>query len=141
MVNKSLMSMNWDMPNIDRLFKEAAVTLYHLPPVVKRRQYSSTWPNYALANAWSGYGWEKEVKITPTTDDITRLEFALEIGWELEKDDRQIIWHTVMSAVNRERGPRWKYLSKRFHCDPRSVKGKYEKALIKAYYLIKGLQS
>ena len=141
MVNKRLMSMNWDMRNIDRLFKEAAVTLYHLPPVVKRRQYSSTWPNYALANAWSGYGWEKEVKITPTTDDITRLEFALEIGWELEKDDRQIIWHTVMSAVNRERGPRWKYLSKRFHCDPRSVKGKYEKALIKAYYLIKGLQS
>jgi hypothetical protein len=112
-----------------------------MPPVVKRRQYSSTWPNYALANAWSGYGWEKEVRITPTTDDITRLEFALEIGWELEKDDRQIIWHTVMSAVNRERGPRWKYLSKRFHCDPRSVKGKYEKALIKAYYLIKGLQS
>ena len=141
MVNQRLMSMNWDMPNIDRLFKEAAVTLYHLPPVVKRRQYSSTWPNYALANAWSGYGWEKEVRITPTTDDITRLEFALEIGWELEKDDRQIIWHTVMSAVNRERGPRWKYLSKRFHCDPRSVKGKYEKALIKAYYLIKGLQS
>ena len=141
MVNKRLMSMNWVMPNIDRLFKQAAVTLYHLPPEVKRRQYSSTWPNYALANAWSGYGWEKEVKITPTTDDITRLEFALEIGWELEKDDRQIIWHTVMSAVNRERGPRWKYLSKRFHCDPRSVKGKYEKALIKAYYLIKGLQS
>jgi len=141
MVNKRLMSMNWDMPSLDRLFKEAAVTLHYLPPVIRKKQYSSVWPNYALANAWSGYGWNKEVRISPTREDITRLEFALEIGWELEKDDRQIIWHTVMSAVNRERGPRWKYLSKRFHCDPRSVKGKYEKALIKAYYLIKGLQS
>jgi hypothetical protein len=140
-MNSRLLGYNWDMPSIDRLYKEAAVTLYHLPPVIKRRQYSSVWPSYALANAWSGYGWDKEVRMTPTTEDMTRLEFALEIGWDMEKDDRQIIWHTVVSAVNRDRGPRWKYLSKRFHCDARTVKGKYEKALIKAYYLIKGLQS
>ena len=140
-MNSRLLAMNWDMPSIDRLYKEAAVTLYHLPPVIKRRQYSSVWPSYALANAWSGYGWDKEVRMTPTTEHMPRLELALEIGWDMEKDDRQIICHTVVSAVNRDRGPRWKYLSKRFHCDPRSVKGKYEKALIKAYYLIKGLQS
>ena len=106
-----------------QVMSEAATTLHHLPPVIKRKQYSSVWPSYALANAWSGYGWEKEVRITPTTDDITRLEFALEVGWELEKEDRMVLWYTVQSAVNRERGPRWKYLSKRFHCDPRSVTG------------------
>ncbi len=140
-MNSRLLAMNWDMPNIDRLYKEAAVTLHQLPPVIRKKQYSSMWPSYALANAWSAYGYETVVRLSPTRDDITRLEFALEIGWKLEKDDRMVLWYTVQSAVNRERGPRWKFLSKRFHCDPRSVKGKYKKALIKAYYLIKGLQS
>ena len=141
MVNKRLISMNWDMVSIDRLYKEAAVTLHHLPPVIKKKQYSSVWPSYALANAWSGYGWESSVRIAPTTEDITRLEFALELGWELGKEERQVIWYTVMSSVNRERGARWSWLAKRFHCDSRTVKSKYQKALIRVYYLIKGLQS
>ena len=52
-----------------------------------------------------------------------------------------MLWYTAHSAVNRERGPKWKALSITFHCDARTVKSKYEKALIEGYYLIKGLQS
>ncbi len=139
-MNSRLLGYNWDMPSINRLYMEAATTLHYLPPVI-RKKHSSLWPSYALANSWSGYGYEKEVRFQPTTEDITRLEFALEIGWNLKKEDRMVLWYACHSAVNRERGPKWKYLSKRFHCDARTVKSKYEKALIKAYYLIKGLQS
>ncbi len=139
-MNSRLLAMNWDMPSLDRLYMEAATTLHRLPPVL-RKKHSSLWPSYALANAWSGYGYDNEVRLHPTTEDITRLEFALDIGWDLEKEYRVMLWYTAHSAVNRERGPKWKALSKRFHCDARTVKGKYEKALIKAYYLIKGLQS
>ena len=139
-MNSRLLGYNWDMPSINRLYMEAATTLHYLPPVI-RKKHSSLWPSYALANSWSGYGYDDSVKITPTTEDITRLEFALEIGWNLKKEDRMVLWYACHSAVNRERGPKWKYLSRRFHCDARTVKGKYEKALIKAYYLIKGLQS
>ena len=139
-MNSRLLGYNWDMPSINRLYMETATTLHYLPPVI-RKKHSSLWPSYALANSWSGYGYEKEVRFQPTTEDITRLEFALEIGWNLKKEDRMVLWYACHSAVNRERGPKWKYLSKRFHCDARTVKSKYEKALIKAYYLIKGLQS
>ncbi|BAQ85819.1 putative sigma-factor like protein [uncultured Mediterranean phage uvMED] len=139
-MNSRLLAMNWDMTSLHQLYMEAATTLHRLPPVL-RKKHSSLWPSYALANAWSASGYDNVVVIQPTTEDITRLEFALEIGWDLEKDDRVMLWYTAHSAVNRERGPKWKALSKRFHCDARTVKGKYEKALIKAYYLIKGLQS
>jgi len=139
-MNSRLLAMNWDMPSIHRLYMEAATSLHYLPPVL-RKKHSSLWPSYALANSWSGYGYDNSVRVQPTTEDITRLEFALELGWELGKEDRMVLWYTCHSAVNRERGARWTRLAKRFHCDSRTVKAKYEKALIRVYYLIKGLQS
>ena len=142
---KQKLGREWSVTDLDRLFKEAATTLHRLPAVIRKKQYSNAWPDYV--NGWSRQaeanvgGWEAKIRIQPTTEDVTRLEFALEVGWEMEREDRVMIWYTVQSCIGRERGPRWKFLSKRFSCDSRTVKAKYEKALIKAYYLLKGLQS
>ena len=75
------------------------------------------------------------VKITPTTNQVTRLEFALQIGLEVEREDNQLLWRVGMSAVFRERGPKWTQLGKLMgNRDPRAVKRMYYDALVRLYY-------
>ena len=128
---------NWSVTDLDGLFKEAAQTLRLLPGAI-RKQKLNYWPD-TQQSYWDVYNYHDVgmVRITPTTGQVTRLEFALEVGLKIAREDNQLLWRVGMSSVFRERGPQWRKLAKVYHCDGRTVKRRYEQALIRLYYYLK----
>ncbi len=117
------------------LFLEAAQTERFLPAPF-RKQKMSSWPEYV--QSWSAYGWSdaQVMRIQPTSEQIDRLDNAIDLGLLLSKEDRQIIWAAAHSAVGRERGPKWAYLSKLLGKSRHSVKADYQAALVRLTWAI-----
>ena len=128
---------SWSVTDLDTLFKEAAQTLRLLPGVI-RKQKLNYWPD-TVQSHWDMYNYHNVgmVRLTPTTNQVTRLDFALQVGLEIDREDNQLLWRVGMSAVFRERGPKWRKLAQVYHCDARTVKRRYEQALIRLYYHLK----
>ena len=127
----------WTVLELDSLFKEAATTLARLPGVIKKQKLNY-WPDYKQ-NFWDVYNYHSVgmVRLSPTIEQVTRLEFALEVALEMGTEDNQLLWRVASSAVYRERGPKWRKLAQVYHCDARTVKRRYEQALIRLYYHLK----
>lgn len=128
---------DYSITDLDSLFKEAAQTLRLLPGAI-RKQKLNYWPD-TQQSYWDVYNYHDVgmVRITPTTGQVTRLEFALEVGLKIDREDNRLIWRVATSSVFRERGPQWRKLAKVYHCDGRTVKRRYEQALIRLYYYLK----
>ena len=128
---------NWSVTDLDELYKEASQTLALLPSALKKTKLSY-WPD-TVQSHWHVYNYHSvgRVKITPTANQVSRLEFALAIGLEIDRDDNQLIWKVASTSVFRVRGIAWLKLAKHYRCDRRTVKRRYEQALIRLYYHLK----
>ena len=128
---------NWSVTDLDGLFKEAAQTLRLLPGAI-RKQKLNYWPD-TQQNYWDVYNYHDVgiSRVTPSANQVTRLEFALAVGLKIDREDNRLIWRVATSSVFRERGPQWRKLAKVYHCDGRTVKRRYEQALIRLYYYLK----
>lgn len=123
-----------DLASIDELFKEAAETERRLPPAIRRAKMAS-WTDYPLD--WHGYGWTQqgETILKPTSQQIDRFDYALELGCRMGLDDRKLVWAVCHSAAFKSRGAAWTKLAKILGLnDPRRVKQAYKDALVRLYY-------
>ena len=129
---------DFSVTDLHDLFLEAAQTLRLLPAVV-RKQRANYWPEYVRSYFESyGYHPEERIRIVPSARQIQRMEMALELALDLkEEKDRKIIWAVAQSAVFRERGPNWSRIGKSLHCSSKTAKRRYEKSLLRLYYLHK----
>ena len=128
---------NWSITDLDELFREAAQTLRLLPAAIRKPKFTS-WPDY-MQNHWDVFGWERvaPVRLMPTARQVSRLEFTIGVGLEIAGEDNRLLWLVATSAVFRQRGPKWRKLARYYHCDARTVKRRYEQALIRLYYHLK----
>ena len=122
--------------DFNELFMEAAQTERSMPGVFRKQKLAS-WPDYV--QSWSSYGWSdvEQVRIQPTAAQVDRLDFALDLGLRMGKDDRKLVWAAAHSAVGRERGPQWTKLGKMLGRSRRSVKSDYIAALVRLTWIIK----
>lgn len=121
------------MMELDELFIEAGKTEL-LMPRQKVGGISTSWLD--IKEEWSayGYGHKRPLRIHPTARQITNYEKALDLGLQLPKDDRKVIWAVSLSSQKRHK-PNWSKLGRMFKCDRRTVQHNYRGALMRAYYL------
>ena len=95
----------------------------------------ATWVDYPLD--WHGYGWTQqgETILKPTSQQIDRFDYALELGCRMGLDDRKLVWAVCHSAAFKSRGAAWTKLARILGLnDPRRVKQAYKDALVRLYY-------
>ena len=128
-----MMSIKLDIPELDELFKEAGRTEM-LMTKFRVKGISTSWLD--IREEWSayGYGHKRPLRIHPTARQITNYERALELGLQLPREDRKVIWSVSLSAGRRHK-PNWSKLGRMFGCDRRTVKHNYRGALMRAYYM------
>ena len=122
------------VPGLHDYLIEAAETERRLPPGVRKQKLAS-WPDiqpdwlaYADTNKHSTLG-------KASTRQIQRYDDILHSIADLQSsDDRRILWAVAHAGAFKRRGPSWLKLSKLMHCDRRTVKTRYEDALIRWYY-------
>lgn len=76
------------------------------------------------------------VRLTPTAPQVDRYWQAVELGLLLTDEERELLWAVAFSARSRQRGPRWSHLAKRRHCDRRTVKRRYLRAIVRLAGLV-----
>ena len=76
------------------------------------------------------------VRLTPTAPQVDRYWRAVTFGLLLTDEERELLWSVAFSARNRHRGPRWSRLAQRYHCDRRTVKRRYLRAIVRLAGLV-----
>jgi len=125
------------VPALHDCLIEAAETERRLPAAVKRQKLAS-WPEYRAD--WLAYADE----IThmglgrATAAQISRYDQMLSAIIKLHgEDDRRLLWATAHSAAFKRRGPAWSKLARLLHTNRRTVKTRYEQALVRLYYCLR----
>ena len=109
------------------LFVEAAATEIMLPPA-KQRARLAWWPD--VQPEWLSYADpDTRVRLTPTTQQGSRYEQAIDLSRSLEEHERRLVWAVAFSAARRGRGPNWTKLGKIFALDKRTVASRYRAVL------------
>lgn len=109
------------------LFMEAAETEAMLP-TAKQRAKLSWWPD--MQPEWLAYADpDTQVKLTPSTEQVTRYELAIELSRNLDDEERRLVWAVAFSGVRRSRGPAWSKVGKVLKMDARTVKSRYREVL------------
>ena len=128
---------NWSITDLDELYKESAQTLAMLPSALKKQKLNY-WPD-TVQSHWDVYNYHDvgASRVTPSAKQVSRLEFALSLGLKIDREDNRLIWRVATSSVYRVRGIQWLKLAKHYRCDRRTVKRRYEQALIRLYYHLK----
>ncbi len=86
------------------LFMEAAETEAMLP-TAKQRAKLSWWPD--MQPEWLAYADpDTQVKLTPSTEQVTRYELAIELSRNLDDEERRLVWAVAFSGVRRRGGQR-----------------------------------
>ena len=115
---------------------EAAETERRLPPAPRRQVYSS-WPD--VLPEWLDYVQPAPMGLAKAThDQVDRYDRMT--GWVLmlpKASDRTLLWAAAHSAAFRQRGPRWSKLARLMHCDARTVRRRYQDALINLWLFVK----
>ena len=113
---------------------EAAETERRLPAALRKQKLASwvdiqpEWLAYADTNKHNTLG-------RASARQIARYdEILLSIATLKHTEDRLLLWRVAHSAAFKRRGPPWLKLSKLMHCDRRTVKARYQDALIRWYY-------
>lgn len=113
---------------------EAAETERRLPAALRKQKLASwpdiqpDWLSYADTNKHNTLG-------RASTRQIQRYDDILQSIADLQSsDDRRLLWAVAHSGAFKRRGPSWLKLSRLMHCDRRTVKTRYEDALIRWYY-------
>ena len=118
------------------LLIEAAETERRLPPA-NRKQLTGCWPDYLPE--WLSYA-DQTTQNTlgkATSRQGTNYDFNLNsIADMKDTDDRKLLWATAHSGAFKNRGASWVKLAKIQHCDRRTVKARYQDALIRLYYVV-----
>ena len=115
---------------------EAAETERRLPPA-RRKQATGSWPDYLPG--WMAYADTQKHNTLgkAPSEQIDRYDkILLSIAAMHDLDDRQLLWGVAHSAAFKKRGPAWLKLAKLMHCDRRTVKSRYQEALIRLYYRV-----
>jgi len=89
--------------DLEDLFEEAARTLRRLPNPRGSgpRGYGSSWPDY-IHEAKDAYGYEAtQMRVIPSTSDITNMDICLDWLRLVKPDDAKIVWM-------RAEGHRWR---------------------------------
>ena len=113
---------------------EAAETERRLPAALRKQKLAS-WPD--IQPDWLAYADSNKHNTLgkASARQIARYdEILLSIASLGSTDDRHLLWAVAHSAAFRRRGPSWLKLSKLLHCDRRTVKSRYQDALIRWYY-------
>ena len=110
-----------------------------MPPAFVKQKYVN-WPDSAPELDWLAYA-DPTARIglgKATANQISRYDLMLNnvLGMP-DASDRKLLWATAHSAAFRSRGPKWAKLSRFLRCDRRTVKRRYEQALIRLYYKFK----
>lgn len=115
-------------------FFEAAETERRLPPAYQK-QIRAMWPDTPPDTKLS-YGYNPvEVRMGPASAEaIGRYDWAITISALMDMEDAKIIWAVSHSQVNRERGPKWKTLSKWLHMHPETVKRRFERSVLTLWF-------
>ena len=114
---------------------EAAETERRMPPALRQPSYGS-WPDFNME--WLAYAsvGTRVGLARATSGQISRYDKVL--AWVAgldDADDRQLLWGAAHTAAFRDRGPKWSKLAKLLSCSRPTVKRRYERALIKLWYV------
>lgn len=125
--------------DLHELFLEAATTERWLP-AAKQKARTTWWPE--MQAEWLSYADpETRVRLTPTSQQIDRYHLAIEYSSLLADRERKLVWAVAFSASRRSRGPRWRRLGKLMGLDPKTVKSRYETALVELSRRLSGVQN
>jgi hypothetical protein len=114
---------------------EAAETERRLPPAIRKQVYTN-WPD--IKAEWLAYA-PTAIQINlPTATPVQISRYDKVLGWIVSMPrvaDRNLLWAAAHSAAFRDRGPKWSKLARLLKVNRKTVKDRYEEALIRLYYL------
>ncbi len=112
---------------------EAAETERRLPAAVPRHR-GSWWPE--IMPEWLAYADEAtKVGLDPaTSEQVTRYDVLVRQILGMHVDDRMLLWRVAHAGAFRSRGPSWARLGREMGINRRTVKRRYESALVGLWY-------
>ena len=89
---------NWSITDLDELYKESAQTLAMLPSAIKKQKLNY-WPD-TVQSHWDVYNYHDvgASRVTPSAKQVSRLDFALSLGLEIDREDNRLIWRVATSS-------------------------------------------
>ena len=85
---------------------------------------------------WLAYADEAtKVGLDPaTSEQVTRYDVLVRQILCIHVDDRMLLWRVAHAAAFRSRGPSWAKLGREMNINRRTVKRRYESALVGLWY-------